>query len=332
MARADLLQQLVKTGLDGDLQRFRNVVEAVASDERAKRHTVLADQLETALNKAKPVADRSSLLGPQASSIDDLLHEMIPKRTLDDLVLADSVRSACSEFVQEQSRAELLRSHGLEPRNRMMLTGPPGNGKTSLAEAIAGLLSVPLLTLRYDGVVGSFLGETAQRLRRVFEFVRTRPCVLFLDEFDTIGKERGDSHETGEIKRVVSSLLMQVDSLPSYVVLITATNHAELLDRAVWRRFQVRLELSPPTRRQVQTWFVEVQERFDFRFEHSERTLADKLYGASYSELEEFTMDVARWRVLSMPDPDTKQIVSERLKRWKTRIDTFKHRKDAVDG
>jgi len=95
--------------------------------------------------------------------------------------------------------------------------------------------------VRYEAVVGSFLGETSSRLRRLFDFARTHPCVLFFDEFDTLGKERGDVHETGEIKRVVSSLLLQIDALPSYVVVVTATNHPELLDRAVWRRFQMRL-------------------------------------------------------------------------------------------
>src|SRR6185436_19787896 len=108
---------------------------------------------------------------------------------------------------------------------------------------LAGALIVPLYAVRYDGVVGSYLGETAQRLRRLFAFARTRQCVLFFDEFDTLGKERADEHETGEIKRVVSSLLLQIDDLPSHVVVVTATNHAEILDRAVWRRFQIRLNL-----------------------------------------------------------------------------------------
>lgn len=97
-------------------------------------------------------------------------------------------------------RADLLRSYGLEPRNKILLIGPPGNGKTSLAEAIAEALMVPLITVRYDTIIGAYLGETASRLSKLFEYASTRQCVLFFDEFDTIGKERGDQTETGEIK------------------------------------------------------------------------------------------------------------------------------------
>src|SRR5690606_2419828 len=125
------------------------------------------------------------------------------------------------------------------------------NGKTSLAEAIAESLGVTFFVVRYEALIGSYLGETSERLRRVFDYARTTPCVLFFDEFDAIGKERGDTHETGEIKRVVSSLLMQVDNLPSYTVVVAATNHPELLDRAVWRRFQVRIELPAPSTEEI---------------------------------------------------------------------------------
>jgi SpoVK/Ycf46/Vps4 family AAA+-type ATPase len=110
-----------------------------------------------------------------------------------------------------------------------------------LAEALAFELAVPFFTVRYDAIITSYLGETAQRLRRLFDFIRTEPCVLFFDEFDAIGKERGDIHETGEIKRVVTTLLLQLDDLPSHCVLVGATNHSELLDRATWRRFQLSL-------------------------------------------------------------------------------------------
>src|SRR5205085_1737390 len=117
--------------------------------------------------------------------------EINPTRRIEDLVLPEVVATACREVVEEHHRAELLRSYGLRPRNRILLAGAPGNGKTSLAEALAQALMVPFIVARYDGLIASYLGETASRLRRLFDYVRTRGCVLFFDEFDTIGKERG---------------------------------------------------------------------------------------------------------------------------------------------
>ena len=107
------------------------------------------------------------------------------------------------------------------------MVGSPGNGKTSLAEAIATELMVPFIVIRYETLIGSYLGETANRLKQIIDYAKTQRCVLFLDEFETVGKERGDTHETGEIKRVVSSLLLQFDDLPDYVVVIAASNHPE---------------------------------------------------------------------------------------------------------
>jgi SpoVK/Ycf46/Vps4 family AAA+-type ATPase len=294
-------------------------VEAIIAEERSKQHHVLADQLSRAIQTpAASLAPAVSLNGN--GRVEDFVSQVTPRRGIEDLLLSDETQKICSEFFEEHHRVDLLRTHNLEPRNRILLTGPPGNGKTSLAEVIAATLAVPLIVLRYDGVIGSFLGETASRLRRVFEFVRSRPCVFFLDEFDTIGKERGDVHETGEIKRVVSSLLLQVDAIPSYVILVTATNHPELLDRAVWRRFQIRIELPQPTRKQIEHWVAEAERRLCLSFEYSARRLADALFGASFAELEEFAQDVARRRVLAMPSPDTRSIVQQTLKHWRLQL------------
>ncbi|HEX7668065.1 MAG TPA: ATP-binding protein, partial [Polyangiaceae bacterium] len=175
----------------------------------------------------------------------------------------------------------------LEPRHRLLFIGPPGNGKTSLAEAIAGELSLPLLRVRYDAVIGSYLGETASRLARLFDHVRTRQCVLFFDEFDALGKERGDEHETGEIKRVVNSLLLSIDALPSYVVVIGASNHPELLDRAVWRRFQVRIELPPPGPAEVLVWLRRFEANTALSLGISDRAAREHLGHLSYAELQE---------------------------------------------
>ena len=224
MARADLLLDLVRAGAKGDQVLFRKALEALVTEERSKQHHILADRLASHLQTNGSVAGLPTS-APKRNGYGELFYEVGPKRRLEHLILSDAVAGACRELIEEQHRADLLRAHNLEPRHRLLLAGPPGNGKTSLAEALAGELAVPLLVVRYESVIASYLGETAVRLSRLFEQVRTQRCVLFFDEFDVVGKERGDVHETGEIKRVVSSLLLQVDALPAYVVVVTATNH-----------------------------------------------------------------------------------------------------------
>ena len=236
--------------------------EAIIAEERAKRHNVLADRLTDALQVNGSSSASATFVGPGRQR-QQFLIESTPRKRLADLVLTDPARRTCEELIEEQHRASVLRAHALEPRHRILLVGPPGNGKTSLAEAIAEALATPFFVVRYEALIGSFLGETASRLKRVFDYARTTPCVLFFDEFDTVGKERGDVHETGEIKRVVSSLLMQVDDLPSYTVVVAATNHAELLDRAAWRRFQVRLALDPPTRHELTAYLARFADSCD---------------------------------------------------------------------
>ena len=316
MARADLILNLVSAGAKGDQSRFQKTVEALAADERSKSHTILADRLLAQLR----VNDNGRYMSPVNSStnpqVGQLFVEMVPERRLDDLILPTSVTEVVRDLVEEQHRADLLRSHNLEPRNRVLLAGPPGNGKTSLAEAIANALNAPLIVARYEGIVGSYLGETAQRIGQVFEYARSRRCVLFFDEFDTVAKERGDRQETGEIKRVVSSLLLQVDALPSYVVVVTASNHPELLDRAVWRRFQVRLELPKPRQGQIEDWFKKFETRTGYTLLHSTRTLAMKLKGLSFAEIEDFGLDVLRRILLDQPSANVRKITDQRLRQW----------------
>lgn len=320
MSRADLLVSLVKAGSQGDQQLLRTTVEAMAAEERAKHHHQLADKLVENLKASKPGLRSADVVRSFDGGHGGLLFEVEPRRTLASLLLNEAVATACRELVEEQQRKDLLRSYGVEPRHRVLLSGPPGNGKTSLAEAIATELLVPLFVVRYEAVIGSFLGETSGRLKRLFDFVRTHQCVLFFDEFDTLGKERGDTHETGEIKRVVSSLLLQIDALPSHVVVVTATNHAELLDRAVWRRFQLRLAVPAPTVAQKEEWFARLQKRLDAPLGMTPKALAAKLQASSFSDLEQFCEDIQRRYVLALPAANLKSIVVERLKQWRARF------------
>lgn len=320
MARADLLTDLVRFAAKGDNTRFRQVVEIIISEERAKRHTVLAEKLEKLLRSSpggRPASNGNATLNNH--NISSLVQEKTPEISFDDLILPEDVCNISQEVVEEHQRIELLRSYNLEPRNRLLLIGPPGNGKTSLAEAFAHALMIPFFIVRYEGIIGKYLGETASRLHQLLEHVCTHRCILFLDEFETLGKERGDRHETGEIKRVVSSLLMQIDALPSHVIAIAATNHPELLDRAVWRRFQVRMILPKPTRLRLADWLTRFENRINIPLGYSPVTLAKKLYGMNFSEAEEFGASLYRQYVLEQPGADMKKIVDRTIKNWATR-------------
>ncbi|NEK87543.1 ATP-binding protein [Blastococcus saxobsidens] len=316
MARSDLLIDLVDAQRRGDGSRFRLLVETIIAEERSNQHHLVADRLSELIT----TSGSTELLARDDSArpVADLLHEVVPRRRLSALQLDGHVAAAAGELIEEHHRAELLRSHGIEPRNRVLLEGPPGNGKTSLAEAIAAECMLPFYAVRYEGIVSSFLGETTSRLDHVFEFVRTRRCVLFFDEFDTIAKERADNHETGEIKRVVSTLLLQIDRLPPHVIVVCATNHGELLDRAAWRRFQLRLALEAPSRAEATAFLESMRARLGGDLGLAPRTLADRLKGASYAELEQFAQDIRRRYVLALPDSDLGGIVRTRLEQWRS--------------
>jgi AAA+ superfamily predicted ATPase len=320
VARADLLLNVVRAGSQGDQIGLRRAVEAMVAEERAKRHQGLADRLEAALKTgSSPVRNQSSGLVSDERARQYFL-EMQANRSLKSVVLPAKAETICSELIEEHHRSDLLRSYGLEPRHRVLLFGPPGNGKTSAAEALAFELGLPLIVIRYETLIGSFLGETSQRLKQVFDYARGRHCVLFFDEFDAVAKERGDVHETGEIKRVVNSLLMQIDDLPSTVLIVVASNHPELLDRAVWRRFQIKLELGSPDRKAIEHWFESLRSRLKMPLGISTSMLAKHFEGKSFSDLVSFSEDIARRMVLAGPNTDLKDIIETHLIRMNSPV------------
>jgi SpoVK/Ycf46/Vps4 family AAA+-type ATPase len=319
MARSDLLVALVKAGSAGDKRGVMAATEAIIAEERQKQHTILADRLSKAIQINGNGVHTFPGMTEGSSRGRDFLTEIAPKRQLNDLVLTRETRALVDQLVEEQHRAALLRAHGLEPRHRMLIVGPPGTGKTSLAEGIAEAISVPLFVVRYESMIGSYLGETAGRLKRVFDYARTIACVLFFDEFDAIGKERGDVHETGEIKRVVTSLLMQIDDLPSYTIIAAATNHPELLDRAAWRRFQIRLSMPMPSTKELAAYIDQFSKEFGEPLGQSTALIARTLGRISYAEAEQFCLDLRRRQVLSIGQKSLKAIVSEQLRFWAKR-------------
>ena len=328
MAQADLLVELIKSANDGDRVAFRKISEALIQEERNKGHRILADRLIKALRPNGSISARTLKKNEHNNNHKNLIFEVTPERDLNSLILTKKNHDQLKEVIEEQHRSELLHSYNLSPRNRLLFAGPPGNGKTTLVEALAHELMYPLFVVRYENLVGSYLGETSGRLKHLMDYAKTQRCVLFFDEFETLGKERGDTHETGEIKRVVSSLLLQIDSMPDYVVVATASNHPELLDKAVWRRFQVRVALNTPTQKQLSQLIQTIGQRCKIDFGYAPDTLAKSIKGASFSEAEEFCLDIVRRFILEKKTKNTATITKNKLEQWHSRLNPPKNNQD----
>jgi SpoVK/Ycf46/Vps4 family AAA+-type ATPase len=255
MAEGRLLRKLIRAGSHSDSEEFRTAAEELIRIERDKKHHLLANDLERIL-----YGERSSIASSRPSSRESpkdrerglaLIEFREPLRDLNDIVLSDENRSVLQEVLLEQNRSDLLASYGLRPISRLLFCGPPGCGKTLAAEVLATELGLQLATVRFDAVVSSFLGETAANLRKVFDFFAAQRFVALFDEFDAIGKEREDPAEHGELKRVVNSFLQMVDAYRGPSLLMAATNHERMLDRAIWRRFDEVLFFDKPNLEQV---------------------------------------------------------------------------------
>jgi SpoVK/Ycf46/Vps4 family AAA+-type ATPase len=241
--------KILEGGLDGDREKVKNYAMVLAKSLDADGETALARKVRRTLSSKKGTLAGLDSLGTQPVDSETrmgLIEVSMPLVQERDLIFNLSTARVLDDFIAGFQKRDQLMKNGLAMSNSLLLYGPPGCGKTSTAERIASGVGLPLVTARLDGLVSSLLGSTAKNIRKVFDFAASRDCVLFLDEFDVIAKLRDDKNELGELKRVVNSLLQNIDAFPHDNILIAATNHQELLDSAIWRRFSTVLSLDKP--------------------------------------------------------------------------------------
>lgn len=237
---------------------FNKIAESIITDHQVSNQHTIAMELKKALgNDSEKGIRKSSLnnaLKPINSDMTGLKNLIVFKDTnLDSsrLILSEIAKGELERLILEQHKCDQLKNYGLMPKNKLLFWGPPGNGKTLTAQYVAYELGLPFGILQLSSVISSFLGDTASNIQKVFDFVESNPMVLLIDEVDSIAKSRDDVNDVGELKRVVNSLLQSIDGLKnSRSIVIAATNHHGLLDKAVWRRFDTVVEFPLPNKHQ----------------------------------------------------------------------------------
>lgn len=252
MTTARHIIALLRSHIAGDEDRFLATAMQLAAHEARQGHGKVAIELRDLIDaaKSKDVAiERKVAPVPMAQpkgELASLLAVRYPDLRLSEMVLPESISSRLQRVVLEQRQQENLRSHGLRPRRKLLLVGPPGAGKTMTAASLAGELKLPLFTIVLDGLITKFMGDTAGKLRLVFDAMNATRGVYFFDEFDSIGAKRAERNDVGEIRRVLNSFLQFLEQDDSQGLIIAATNHPELLDKALFRRFDDVVEYALP--------------------------------------------------------------------------------------
>jgi SpoVK/Ycf46/Vps4 family AAA+-type ATPase len=327
---AESMRKLIVAHFKGDELAFRKAAEEYIEEERRKNHHVLANDLERLLSNTngshQSRTEVLSLLGmhngnvPKDKDRDVVLVDVCePRRGLEDLVLSDDIRTAIERVVIERRGTDLLGTFGLVPAGKLLFCGPPGCGKTVAAEAVARELYLPLATVRFDAVVSSYLGETAANIRKVFDFARSRPMVLFFDEFDAIGKHRTAADEHGELKRVVNSFLQLLDGFRSDTLTIAATNHQGLLDPALWRRFDEILLFPKPDARQILELLTRLLRQIGVSKAVKLDQVAKSLLGMTHADVERVAVDAIKQTILTCGKEVEPDILGEAVGRQRAR-------------
>lgn len=327
--------EIALAALEGDTAKLRKMASQITQnyqgDDQAETKTKILDLLARSPIELRPLREPDRLPIDTKSR-----HPLVQKEEwpTDPLILNDELAEDLELTIAEISNAKLLEAEGLASRNTILLHGEPGTGKSLIAGHLAARLGRPLLTVRLDTLISSLLGDTAKNIRAIFEYAIASKAVLFLDEIDAVAKKRDDRRELGELKRIVNALLQGLDLIDSDTTIVAATNHAHMLDPAIWRRFpfQFKIEM-PSTDIREALWH-----HYLFKDESSKDTLllAKVSKGLTGSDIKEIAYASRKRAILTKTeinvmsvvrailDSNTGEIVRPRLRQYSTE-ETARH-------
>ncbi|MGW4116639.1 AAA family ATPase [Actinosynnema sp. NPDC004786] len=320
MATAEIITELVRAHTQGDERRWRNLLTQLIAAESRAGHTRQAARLRGLLAEARELEPERANRAAQGRAIqlaraprelNDVLDVRYSEVRLADLVLPPALHAGMQRVLDEQRMASRLAEHGLRARRRLLLYGPPGCGKTMAAHALAGELKLPLARVRLEVLFSRYLGETAATLTDIFEHIGQVRGVYLFDEFDALGKHRGDDLDVGEAKRVVGTFLQLLDADESDSLIIAATNFGRALDPALLRRFDDVLEFPPPTPAAITTLLRRLLRSFPVADSDLKR-LSENSQGLSFAQVKAAVDDARKAAILGDREhPPVEDIASE---------------------
>lgn len=304
----------------GDKAEFMRVAEEIIEEEELKKNNLFARDLKNILDYQNNALKSTKSLKIPCDRERGLPLLEIKKFKKDwaDIIITNKIRCSLEDIIEENNKQEILNVYGLKPKQKLMFFGPPGCGKTLTAQVLSGILGYPLIYIRFDGVISSYLGETAGNLRKIFDFIKDGKWIVFFDEFDVIGKQRDDPFEHGEMKRVVNNFLQMIDNFSGEAIIICATNHQHLLDPALWRRFDEIILFGIPNK-EDRIKLIKRNLRA-FRTPLDVPLLAEKMDGMSPADIEMICLNTIKRTILDNKNSVSMDEINKQLSIQKDRI------------
>jgi len=321
MATAEQIKALLRSHADRDDQRFYSIALQVAAQEARQGHHKLATDIKAVVERSQKAASMelasykpTPLVQQPKGDLKGLLELIHTPVRGSELVLDHEVQGRLDQVLLEQTQKDKLARFGLFPRRKLLFTGPPGTGKTMSAVVLATELKLPLYTITLDNLITRFMGETAAKLRLIFDHIKQTRAVYLFDEFDAIGTQRGAQNDVGEIRRVLNSFLVLVEQDDSESIIVAATNHPELLDKALYRRFDDIIRFEKPGKDQIKKLIENRLALFDARSLAWEE-LATSAQGLSSAEVTRACEDAAKEAVLHQKNKITTALIIKAIER-----------------